>query len=79
MFDFKVEKVEKSDAEKVEIEMKALQEGSVAIDRELKLFNFYFFNHWRGDNSRDAVRCQGSPLINVEDLYYSMDGTGHVE
>ena len=79
MFDFKVEKREKTDAEKVEAELKALQNGRIEIDKEMKLFNFYFFNHWRGDNSRDAVRCQGIPLINSEDLYFSMEGQGYVE
>ena len=52
MFDFKLDKREKTDAERVEAELKALQNGRVEIDKEMKLFN-----HWRGDNSRDSVRC----------------------
>ena len=64
---------------KVQKEMKALQMDWLSIDKELKLFNFYFFNHWRGEASRDAVRAQGCPIVASEDLFYVISGVGHVE
>ena len=61
------------------MELRALEAGSVEIDKELKLFNFYFFNHWRGDSVRDNVRSQGYPLVNAEDMFYVMDGIANIE
>ena len=74
LFDFTLNKKEVSDADKIEAELRALEAGSIEIDKELKLFN-----HWRGDQVRENVRTQGYPLINAEDMFFVMDGTASIE
>lgn len=78
LFGFDLKKKEKTDIQKVNEEVAKLQEDKLMIDKEMKLFNFYFFNYWR-EQTKEYVRQMPTPIISADQLYFFMEGSGHVE
>lgn len=67
VFDFRLKKRAKTDIEKVKEQMKGLKEDRSKIDRQMKLFNMYFFCFWKEQQREPLLKyhLQGSPLTDV--------------
>ena len=93
IFKFYLKKIEKSDMEKIKEEMEALKLERLQIDREMKLFNFYFFSMTNkesshksglGPNSFNSMNFgygsqNGHTIFGVEQLFYCIKAQGIVE
>lgn len=54
IFNFRLAKSEKTDAELVREELKELKREKVALMKDFKLFQHYFFSFWR-EKARDSL------------------------
>jgi len=55
MFEFDLKKVETNEIDLVKEQLDLLSAQRSEIDKELKLFSNYFFNHWK-EQDRDVLK-----------------------
>ena len=82
IFTFILEKSKKTDTELIRSELGEVKKESDQLLKDLKLFNYYFLNHWN-DKYRDTIKskdfiCQ--PCIEApQNMYNITDGVGFIE
>ena len=69
LFSYTLERQEKSDLEKIREQMQSIDADRNAIDRESKLFNYWFFQ--MGGKSLGATSSS--------DFFYNTTGIGHTD
>lgn len=82
IFNFSLNKTPKTDTEVIRDEMTDIKKENVALMRDMKLFQHYFFNFWK-ERSREGLLERPYLVENIvespQNLYNICEGVGYVE